>query len=399
MAETNGSANGVAGNDFDAAAIVDDLLAKVCNDQEIAISVDDQATLSNAKTELENLMEIQDLLNKRVEAKKQEVEDLLLRISPLMAFDDKLLAKLASYQDEASLLELEKSMAELVDPDLVDSNAFTRQWEFLVRNRQFSSNFIDAGPRERCLRFVQASRYAQQMELHAMYHYNPRQYITKEYEWPDKFYTIEDFRHEFDGWDNGEEAPPTMELFVRVTYREGDHDDSPTRVLLEGFMSDYSDLDPWADRDTYTIINLGTNDTGAHMVFNDIHLLDDPNNMGLKISQNWRGKRIMEWPEDEQKAYMKRISVTCLACKTLPDGTLVPTLVAASRGYKASHKDCLAIMSPRPYLAKARTANLLNCVNVGIKPTEEGKHIGFRLLVDWGTQENFTRRKSILDAF
>lgn len=232
--------------------------------------------------------------------------------------------------------------------------------------------------------------------------YNPRQYITKQYDWPEKLYAIENFRDDFGAWDAGDEPPPQMELFVRISHREGDQDDAPTKVLLEGFMSEYSDLDPW-DRPSYTVINLGTHDTGAHMVFRDIHVLDDPDKMGLVVSTNWRGKRSLEWPELDQKAYMKRIAVTCLACTTHPDtGVMRPHLLVATRGFKNSHKDCLAIMPPRPYLAKARTANLLNCVNVGIQPTIEDQtsdNIGFRLKIDWGTQDNFVRRKSILDAF
>lgn len=156
-------------DNFDSEPIVGELISQVLSSNSNSqtknrngTKLEDKAIFSNAKTDLYNLMEVQALLDKKVDAEKQEADDLLLRVSPLMSFDDKLFAKLASYQDEASLFEPEHAMAMLLgeDPDVVDSAAFTSQWEFLEQHRQFSSNFIDSGPRDRCLGFVQASKYA-----------------------------------------------------------------------------------------------------------------------------------------------------------------------------------------------------------------------------------------------
>jgi len=62
------------------------------------------------------------------------------------------------------------------------------------------------------------------------------------------------------------------------------------------------------------------------------------------------------------------------------------------------------VMPPRSYIAMARSANIMDCVNVALQPTIEiqnGKSVvGFRILIDWGSQDTFRRRKSsILENF
>ncbi|CAB9520960.1 expressed unknown protein [Seminavis robusta] len=391
---------------FDASKVVQDLLGTVCKVPETPNGkiMDDLDTLKTAQMDLEHLLEVQEVLKDKIEAKKNQVEDLQVRVSPFLSFTNtNLLAHLVSFLDEEALWKLE-----LVMPSCIKAPAFIAQWKYLDMSNPFSSNSIDSNARERSIRFVLASKYAQRMEESAKYHYNPRAHIQKQYPWPDKLYSREDFRNDFLGYDNGDEPPPALEFFVRVAYRESEtDDDAPTACLLEGFLSDYSDLDPW-DRDKYTIIELGDNDnTHVHMVCNDIGRLDDIENMGVNFSYNWRRKLQIDWPESEQKAYMKRVSLTVLACEPTSSNKsaemggppLRSHLVVATRGFNKMAPGNVAIMPPRSYLAKARTANLLDCVNVGLKPSEEAGKLGFRIMVDWGTQEVFTRRKSIFDAY
>ena len=173
-AATNGNASGnSASSPFETAAITKQILAQVLSaPAEPGTITDSQLQLYHAQLDLEKLMELQTMFTQLVAAKKQDIESLLLEISPLMSLDDKLLSKLATFQDEEALLELEKTMTALMgeDADITNHDAFTQQWGYLAQTRPFHSNYIDCGtPKHRCLRFTEASQYARKMELHAMY--------------------------------------------------------------------------------------------------------------------------------------------------------------------------------------------------------------------------------------
>lgn len=413
-ANMNGTTSNGSGNHTNgfAAKIVDELLNKLdengsSNGIKNGSTGNNLESLNKAQLQVDHLQAIQELLHEKLEAQKSLVNELQIRVSPFLSFDEKLMTHFVGFLNEESLFALEQVM-----PQLVDTPPLHRQWKTLDARRKFRSSSIDLTARERGIRFVQASQQALKMERSGLYHYNPRRHLNKRYEWPDQLYTREQLRHDFSAWDNGDEPPPSLEFFVRVSYRTQDDDEAPTKVLMEGFLSDYSDLDPWAGVERYTIIELDRDNTHVHFVCNDIHLLDDPQTMGLQVHRNWMRQLRMEWPIFDMKAYLKRCSVTVLACEP-PQSAGEPTssssntessfkshLVVATRGFTQCHKELTAILPARSYLAKARTANMLNCVNVALKPTEETKGtVGFRIMVDWGSQDVFTRRKSILDGF
>ena len=386
--------------------------------------------LDQAQKELRHLEQLSAALNRAMEAKQNEVKELMVKISPFLSLDEKILLHLTSFFDESSLYALEHCA-----PFLETHPIFLHHWEALDEAQKLPSILaVDCTPRERGHRFVIASKMAESLEQAAKYHYNQRQYPsgTKTYNWPDRLYCREDFRHDFEAFNNDEaeddaDVYPNVEFFLRVSYRltEDDEEDAPTILLHEGFWGEYADLEPW-DKENYARLELEKDRNNVHMVCQNIHqLVDDPErDMGLEFGTNWMGKRTVEWTEAAQKSFMKRLSLTALACRTVedkrpstihedkphkvrphysPKTLFMPHLLVATRGYHSS-QGSLAVMPPRSYIAMARSANIMDCVNVALQPTIEiqnGKSVvGFRILIDWGSQDTFRRRKSsILEIF